>query len=86
MQSQMFFYCGMNLCCFVTVVFTWAFISLLNLVGLPQAFQLQVMLKHQDAIAFVHLAFHSPLALHTNTLEKMQTFSPNIHTPNHIIY
>jgi hypothetical protein len=60
--------------------------SLLNFVGLPQALQLQIMLRHQDAIAFVHLASHSPLTLHTNTLEKMQTFSPNIHTPNHIIY
>ncbi len=60
--------------------------SLLNLVRLPQVLQPQIMHGHQDAIAFVHLAFHSPLTLHTNTLEKMQTFSPSIHIPNHIIY
>jgi hypothetical protein len=53
---------------------------------LPQVLQPQIMHGHQDAIAFVHLAFHSPLTLHTNTLEKMQTFSPSIHIPNHIIY
>jgi hypothetical protein len=39
--------------------------SLLNLVGLLQAFQPQVLFRHQDAISFVQLAFPSPLTLHT---------------------